>query len=73
MIKVFALLPKTPDLSNDEFHRHWREVHAPHSAQKFHHQTLYSESSAAAALSRFSDRHAVCRGCRAVVCRLRGI
>ena len=29
MIKVFALLPKTPDLSDDEFHRHWREVHAP--------------------------------------------
>ena len=29
MIKVFALLPKKPDLSDNEFHRHWREVHAP--------------------------------------------
>jgi uncharacterized protein (TIGR02118 family) len=29
MIKVFALLPKKPDISNEQFHRHWREVHAP--------------------------------------------
>lgn len=29
MIKVFALLPKKPDLNDDEFHRHWRDVHAP--------------------------------------------
>ena len=29
MVKVFALLPKKPDISNEQFHRHWREVHAP--------------------------------------------
>jgi uncharacterized protein (TIGR02118 family) len=29
MIKVFALLPKKPDITTDQFHRHWREVHAP--------------------------------------------
>jgi uncharacterized protein (TIGR02118 family) len=29
MIKVFALIPKKPDISNEQFHRHWREVHAP--------------------------------------------
>ena len=29
MIKVFALLPKKPDISDEQFHRHWREVHAP--------------------------------------------
>lgn len=29
MVKGFALLPKKPDISNEQFHRHWREVHAP--------------------------------------------
>lgn len=29
MIKVFALIPKKPDISHEQFHRHWREVHAP--------------------------------------------
>ena len=29
MIKVFALIPKKPDISDEQFHRHWREVHAP--------------------------------------------
>jgi uncharacterized protein (TIGR02118 family) len=29
MSKVFALLPKRPDISTEQFHRHWREVHAP--------------------------------------------
>lgn len=29
MIKGFALIPRKPDLSRQQFHRHWREVHAP--------------------------------------------
>ena len=29
MIKVFALLPKKPALSDDEFQRYWREIHTP--------------------------------------------
>ncbi|MBI3303844.1 MAG: EthD domain-containing protein [Deltaproteobacteria bacterium] len=29
MIKSFALLPKKPGTSDEQFHRHWREVHAP--------------------------------------------
>jgi uncharacterized protein (TIGR02118 family) len=29
MIKCFALLPKKPGISDEQFHRHWREVHAP--------------------------------------------
>lgn len=29
MIKVFALLPKKSDLNDDEFHQHWRNIHAP--------------------------------------------
>ena len=29
MIKVFALLSKRSDLSDEEFHRYWHEVHAP--------------------------------------------
>ena len=29
MIKVFALLPKRADLSEEQFYRHWNEVHAP--------------------------------------------
>ena len=29
MIKGFILLPKRADLSDEEFHRHWRDVHAP--------------------------------------------
>src|SRR5919198_1683687 len=29
MIKVFALLPKKPGISDEQFHRHWRAVHAP--------------------------------------------
>lgn len=29
MIKGFALIPQKPEISTDEFHRHWREVHAP--------------------------------------------
>lgn len=28
MIKLLALLPKKSDVSNEQFHRHWREVHA---------------------------------------------
>jgi len=29
MIKSFGLLPKKPGLSDEQFHRHWREIHAP--------------------------------------------
>lgn len=29
MIKGYALIPKKPDISLEQFHRHWREVHAP--------------------------------------------
>jgi len=29
MFKLFALIPKKPDISNEQFHRHWREIHAP--------------------------------------------
>lgn len=29
MIKTVTLLSRRPDLSAEEFHRHWREVHAP--------------------------------------------
>jgi uncharacterized protein (TIGR02118 family) len=29
MIKVFYLIAKRPDISEKQFHRHWREVHAP--------------------------------------------
>ena len=29
MIKVFYLVSKRPDISDEQFHRHWREVHAP--------------------------------------------
>ena len=29
MVKGFALIPKRPDLSTEQFHTHWREVHAP--------------------------------------------
>lgn len=29
MIKVLYLIPKRPDISDEQFHRHWREVHAP--------------------------------------------
>ena len=29
MVKVFALMPRRPELSPEEFRRHWREVHAP--------------------------------------------
>ena len=29
MLKSFALLPKKPGISDEQFHRHWREVHAP--------------------------------------------
>jgi len=29
MMKVFALLPKKSGISDEQFHRHWREVHAP--------------------------------------------
>jgi len=28
MIKIFYLIPKRPDISDEQFHRHWREVHA---------------------------------------------
>jgi uncharacterized protein (TIGR02118 family) len=31
MIKSFVLLPKKPGISDDQFHRHWREVHAPYA------------------------------------------
>jgi uncharacterized protein (TIGR02118 family) len=29
MIKLFFMMPKKPDISNEQFHRHWREIHAP--------------------------------------------
>lgn len=29
MIKTVTLLRRRPDLSSEDFHRHWREVHAP--------------------------------------------
>lgn len=29
MIKGYALIPKKPEISLEQFHRHWREVHAP--------------------------------------------
>ena len=29
MIKGFALIPKKPDISHEQFHRHWRDIHAP--------------------------------------------
>jgi len=29
MIKGYALIPKKLDISLEQFHRHWREVHAP--------------------------------------------
>ena len=29
MIKTVGLLTRRPDISRAEFHRHWREVHAP--------------------------------------------
>ncbi|SRR5712692_2987595 len=29
MIKSFGLLPKKPGLSDEQFHRHWRDIHAP--------------------------------------------
>ena len=29
MIKGFALIPKKPDISPEQFHRHWRDIHAP--------------------------------------------
>lgn len=29
MIKVFYLIPKRPDISDEQFHRYWREIHAP--------------------------------------------
>ncbi|GAB3047306.1 hypothetical protein GCM10027053_01450 [Intrasporangium mesophilum] len=33
MIKVFALLPVRPDLTVDEFHRHWSTVHRDHAVR----------------------------------------
>jgi uncharacterized protein (TIGR02118 family) len=29
MVKGFALLPKKSGISDEQFHRHWKEVHAP--------------------------------------------
>jgi len=29
MIKLIAMLKRKPELSVEEFHRHWREVHGP--------------------------------------------
>ena len=29
MVKCFALLTKKSGMSDEQFHRHWREVHAP--------------------------------------------
>ena len=29
MIKGFALIPKKEEISRDQFHKHWEEVHAP--------------------------------------------
>jgi len=29
VIKLFAMTPKRPDISNEQFYRHWREIHAP--------------------------------------------
>lgn len=31
MIKAYALLPKRPDLSDEEFHQHWSTTHADHA------------------------------------------
>jgi len=28
MVKAFALLPKKPGISDEQFHNHWRGVHA---------------------------------------------
>ena len=33
MIKGFALIPKKPDISFEQFHSHWKEVHAPLAVQ----------------------------------------
>jgi uncharacterized protein (TIGR02118 family) len=29
VIKTVTLLKRRPDLSSEEFHRHWREIHGP--------------------------------------------
>jgi uncharacterized protein (TIGR02118 family) len=29
MIKTVTLLKRRPDLTSEEFHRHWREIHGP--------------------------------------------
>jgi len=29
MVVLVALLPRKPGMSKEDFHRHWREVHAP--------------------------------------------
>jgi len=29
MIKIFYLIPKRPDISDEQFHSHWRDIHAP--------------------------------------------
>ncbi len=33
MIKGFALIPKKEEISRDQFHKHWEEVHAPLAQQ----------------------------------------
>jgi uncharacterized protein (TIGR02118 family) len=29
VVKVYALIPKRPDITVEEFHSHWRDIHAP--------------------------------------------
>lgn len=31
MVKVFALIPRRPDISDEHFHRHWSTTHADHA------------------------------------------
>ena len=33
MIKGFALIPKKAGISDEQFHKHWEEVHAPLARQ----------------------------------------
>lgn len=31
MVKVFALIPRRPDISDEQFHQHWSTTHADHA------------------------------------------
>jgi uncharacterized protein (TIGR02118 family) len=31
MVKVFALIPRRPDITHDQFHEHWSTTHADHA------------------------------------------